>query len=347
MSDRGRLPGRRASCQRQEPRTLAADMAGDGQRWTDARQMADVVAAAYQRDPERQVRRWGDRIATCGQHITVAYDRSGEQWRRQIVRADLCRVRTCPICSWRRAERLAAEVGQRVRELCQPGGLIALMLTLTVENCGVEVLRETIRGMLAGWSRLRKRKLICDRVIHWTRSVEVTRGREHIRGDSHPHIHCLLLAQPDDAALLLSADWSAIWRDVMRLSYQPVTHIMPLDAGGGVSEALKYTVKPHDLARHAISGWLGKVGLALDGIRVFACDEGLRLREPESDDAESTGGELVDALPDGIPTPPKKAPLSVVYHWSGRAYLRGLVSIGYGAAECRALLSLSWQYRRR
>lgn len=341
----GRLPGRRASCQRQ-PHTLAADMA-DGQRWTDARQMADVVAAAYQRDPERQVRRWGERIAACGQHITVAYDRDGDGWRRQIVRADLCRVRTCPICAWRRAEKLAADVGQRVRELCQPGGLIALMLTLTVENCDVETLRDTIRDMLAGWSRLRKRKLICDRVIHWTRSVEVTRGRQHIRGDTHPHIHALLLAQPDDAAVLLSADWSMLWREVMHLSYQPVTHIMPLDVAGNIAEALKYTVKPHDLTRHAISGWLARVALAIDGIRVFACDEALRLHEPESDDAESTGGELVDDLPDGIPTPPKRAPLSIVYHWSGRAYLRGLVSIGYGAAECRALLSLSWQYRHR
>lgn len=342
----GRLPGRRASCQRQQPHTLAADMA-DGQRWTDARRMADVVAAAYGRDPERQVRRWGERIATCGQHITVAYDRDGDGWRRQIVRADLCRVRTCPICSWRRAEKLAAEVGQHVRELCQPGGLVALMLTLTVENCGVETLRETLRGMLAGWSRLRKRKVVCERVIHWTRSIEVTRGRQHIRGDSHPHIHALLLAQPDDAALLLSVNWSELWRDVMRLDYMPVTHIMPLDAGGGVAEALKYTVKPQHLEKHAVSGWLARVALALDGIRVFACDESLRVHEPESDDAESTGGELVDDLPPGIPTPPKRAPLSIVYHWSGRAYLRGLVSVGYGASECRALLSLSWQYRHR
>lgn len=346
MMSGGRLSGRGAFCQRQ-PHTLAADMAGDGQRWTDARRMADVVSAAYGRDPERQVRRWGERIAACGQHLTVAYDREGDGWRRQIVRADLCRVRTCPICSWRRAERLAADVGSRVRELCAPGGLVALMLTLTVENCSVETLRETLRGMLSGWSRLRKRKVVCERVIHWTRSIEVTRGRQHIRGDSHPHIHALLLAQPDDAALLLSVDWSTLWRDVMRLSYQPMTHIMPLDAGGGVAEALKYTVKPQNLEKYAVSGWLGKVGLALDGIRVFACDETLRLHEPESDDATDSGGELVDDLPPGIPTPPKKAPLSIVYHWSGRFYLRGLVSIGYGAAECRAMMALSWQYRRR
>lgn len=329
------------------PRTLAADMEGDGLRWTQARAMADVVAAAYKRDADARVRRWGDRIATCGQHLTVAFDPEGDGYRRQVVQAQLCRVRTCPICSWRRAERLAADIGQRIRALCGPGGMVPLMLTLTVRNCHVSHLRETVKAMLAGWSRLRKRTLLVRCVSHWTRSIEVTRGRQHIPGDTHPHIHCILLAHPDEAAALLSADWSDMWAEVMRLEYAPVTHVMPLDVSGNVAEPLKYTVKPHGLAQHAVSGWLASVALALDGTRVFACDEGLRVHEPAGDDMG--GGEVVDDLPDGIPRPPKRAPLSVVYHWSGRAYLRGCISIGYGAAEVRAmqLMYAGAAHRRR
>lgn len=330
------ISGHPCRCQSSHtPRTLAADMDGDGLRWTEARAMADVVSAAYRRDPDERVRRWGYRMAECGQHITVAYDPEGDGYRRQVVQANLCRVRTCPICAWRRAERLAAEIGQRVRALCSPGGMIPMMLTLTVRNCHVSELRETVKAMLSGWSRLRKRTLLVRCVTHWTRSIEITRGRGHIRGDSHPHMHCLLLAHPDQAAALLSADWQGMWRDVMRLDYSPVTHIMPLDVAGNVAEALKYTVKPHNLAEHAVSGWLGSVALALDGIRVFACDEGLRVHEPAGD--EPGGGDVVDELPEGMPRPPRRMPLSVSYHWSGRAYLRGIISVGYGAAEVRAM----------
>ena len=326
--DRGEGQGR-------QPSTLAADMPGDGDRWTQARQMASIVAAAYRRDPSDRVRKWGERIDDCGRVLTIAYDREGDSYRRQVVEARLCRVRTCPICAWRRAEKLAADLGQAVQRLCQPGGLVPLMLTLTVRNCHVSHLRETLQAMLKGWSLLRRRKVFQSLVVHWTRSIEVTRGRQHIPGDTHPHIHAIIMAHPDEAAALLCADWSSLWQDVMGLSYRPVCHIMPLDVQSRVVEALKYTVKPHDLTRHAVSGWLGAVALALDGVRVLACDEGLRLKEPTGD--EWAGGEIVDDLPQGIIPPPGRAPVSVTYHWSGRAYYRGLVMVGYGAEEIRAL----------
>lgn len=326
--------------------TLSADMPGDGIRWTQARLMASVVAAAYRRDPDEKVRRWGERIDQCGRTLTVAYDPEGDGYRRRVVEARLCRVRTCPICAWRRAERLAADLGQAVQRLCQPGGLVPLMLTLTVRNCNVSELRETIRDMLRGWSLMRRRKSFQGLVVHWTRSLEVTRGRAHIPGDAHPHIHAILMAHPDEAAALLCLDWSSLWQDVMRLPYAPVCHIMPLDVASRVAEALKYTVKPHDLSTHAVSGWLGAVALALDGVRVLACDEGLRLKEPAGDEWE--GGDIVDDVPQGIVRPPDRLPLSVTYVWSGTDYYRKCVYVGYGADEVRALqLMAATAYRRR
>lgn len=331
--------------------TLASDDQQDGARWTEARTMADVVAAAYQRDPDARVRRWGARIAECGQRLTYAYDPipGGDRYRRTLVQAQLCRVRTCPICAWRRAERLAADVGQAVQRLCQPGGLVPLMLTLTVRNCHVSTLREHLQAMLRGWSLMRRRRIFADHVVHWTRSVEITRGRGHIRGDSHPHLHCILMAHPDDAALLLCLDWSALWRDVLRLDYNPVTHIMPLDVAGRISEALKYTVKPHGLTQHAVSGWLGSVALAIDGVRVFACSEGLRLSDETPQDAEERPGhDEVDELPEGVPQAPRRSAVSITYRWTGRAYIRGMVTLGMGAAEHRAaLMMLASAGRRR
>ena len=323
------------------PYTLSADVAEDGEHWTLSRHEADAVAAAYQRDTSEQIRRKGHRIAECGRRLIYSFDpiAGSERYKRTLAEARLCRVRTCPICAWRRAERLAAQVGRAVQTLCAPGGLVPLMLTLTVRNCDVAVLPETLAVMLHAWSKLRKRKFFIGLIEQWTRSLEITRGRGHIRGDSHPHMHCILMATPDNAATLLGVDWAGLWAEVMQLEYKPQCHIMPLDTSNGarICEALKYTVKPHNLTQHAVSGWLARIEEALADVRVFACSQGLRITDDKVGEvAEQPGHDEVDDLPNGCPRPPKRGPVSIVYNWTGRAYIRGCVMVGQGAADIRA-----------
>lgn len=320
------------------PYTLADDVT-DGQRWNLAKAEAVVVATSFQRDLSPEIQRKGERMAGCGHRLIYAYDplKDGRGYRRTLAEARLCRVRTCPICAWRRAEKLAAEVGQVVHRLCGPGGLVPMMLTLTVRNVDVSILHDELGRMLHGWSKLRKRQYFVRLVKHWTRSIEITRGRGHIRGDSHPHIHCILMAEPEAAGLLLGVNWAKEWADVMSLDYVPQCHIMPLE--GAICEALKYTVKPHDLTRHAISGWLARVEEALSGVRVFAASNKLRLKDVAADDATETEKAVhneVDELPHGIPVGRKNIPVTVCYNWTGRAYIRGAVTIGQGAADIRA-----------
>lgn len=320
------------------PYTLADDVT-DGQRWQIAKAEATAVASAFQRDISPEVRRKGERMGTCGQRLIYAYDPLTDgRYRRTLAEARLCRVRTCPICAWRRAERLAAEVGRVIHRLCGPGGLVPLMLTLTVRNVDISGLHDELGRMLHGWSKLRKRQFFVKLVTHWTRSIEITRGRGHIRGDSHPHIHCILMAEPESAAWLMGVNWSREWADVMGLDYKPQCHIMVLN--GAISEALKYTVKPHDLTRHAISGWLARVEEALSGVRVFAASNKLRLRDvmddAVDDAAERATYNEVDELPHGIPAGRKNIAVTVCYNWTGRTYIRGAVTIGQGAADIRA-----------
>lgn len=316
------------------PYSLADDVA-DGQRWQIAKAEAVAVAAAFRRDLSPAIQRKGERIGACGHRLIYAYDPiKGGGYKRTLAEARLCRVRTCPICAWRRAERLAAEVGHVVARLCGPGGLVPLMLTLTVKNVDVSDLREELGRMLHGWAKLRKRQFMVRLVTHWTRSIEITRGRGHIRGDSHPHMHCILMAEPEAAALLMGVDWSQEWAEVMGLDYKPQCHVMPLE--GAICEALKYTVKPHDLTRHAISGWLARVEEALTGVRVFAASNKLRLKdEAEGDEAERATHDEVDELPQGVPAG-RKAPVTICYNWTGRAYIRGTITVGQGYADIRA-----------
>lgn len=316
------------------PYSLAEDVA-DGQRWQIAKAEAVAVAASFRRDLSPLIQRKGERMADCGHRLIYAYDplKNG-RYKRTLAEARLCRVRTCPICAWRRAEKLAAEVGHVVARLCGPGGLVPLMLTLTVRNVDVSALRGELGRMLHGWAKLRKRQFFARLVTHWTRSIEITRGRGHIRGDSHPHVHCILMAEPEAAALLLGVDWSREWAEVMGLDYAPQCHVMPLE--GAICEALKYTVKPHNLTQHAISGWLARVEEALSGVRVFAASSKLRLKDVAADDeAERAAHDEVEDLPRGVPVG-RRVPVTICYNWTGRAYIRGAVTVGQGYADIRA-----------
>ena len=103
--------------------------------------------------------------------------------------APYCHYRHCPVCQWRRSLRNKAIIMTALPAILEqhPSARFA-MLTLTVRNCHISELRQTITAMNGGWKRLIKRK---DwPALGWIRAVEVTRGKD---GSAHPHFHTLLM----------------------------------------------------------------------------------------------------------------------------------------------------------
>lgn len=329
-----------------EPPSLTSDNP-DAATWADYKHQADVVAWAFKAHSTAKVKRWAERIHDCGRHLTYGYTPHPEGWKRELVTARLCRVRTCPICQWRRSLKLTAEVGERLHKICTNGsGMVAVMLTLTIRNCPVTDLKSTIRAMLKAWSKLTRRAIFKD-VVHWARSVEVTRGRSYIGDDSHPHMHILLvLPQAAAEAALDTHKWACEWQNLLGLDYLPVCDIRAIDQSnkGGVREVLKYAVKPS--AETAISGWLAEVALQLDGVRIFAASLGLRLSDELEEEAadcdptdqEGTGHKIVPELPWVQGAPRKKQPVIYCYRWDGsrKKYWRTVVLWGQTPAEYRA-----------
>lgn len=142
-----------------------------------------------------------------------------------------------------------------------------LFLTLTVRNCPISELADTLTAMNSGWQRLKDRKEFAP-VLGWVRTTEVTRGQD---GSAHPHFHALVMVPPSwfrGQSYVKQARWVELWRDCMRLDYQPVVDVravkaLPpeaaqttLDAMGqalqrAVAETLKYSVKPGDMTADA------------------------------------------------------------------------------------------------
>lgn len=136
-----------------------------------------------------------------------------------------------------------------------------LYITLTIRNCPIEHLGETLTAMNAGWQRLIKRSEFAP-VLGWIRTTEVTRGKD---GSAHPHFHVLLMVPPSMLSgtnYVKQSRWVDLWASCMRLDYLPsvdVRTVKNLASGASqdvsevlrkaVAETLKYSVKPSDMTK--------------------------------------------------------------------------------------------------
>ena len=158
-----------------------------------------------------------------------------------------CRVRYCPVCQWRRSLRWKAKAHQAMPLITLQYPLHHwLFLTLTVRNCPIKELRQTLNLMNKSWVRMTKLKKFP--AIGWIRSTEITKSSN---GSVHPHFHCLLFAQPSyfQKFYLSQQDWTDLWQKSLRVDYSPLVDIRRVKGSPNsiIPELLKYTVKESDL----------------------------------------------------------------------------------------------------
>lgn len=178
----------------------------------------------------------------------------------RLLKAKFCRVRYCPICQWRRSLLWRAKFYQALPDILgQHPTARFVFLTLTVRNCEVSELRETIQAMNKAWRRLVLRKEFAS-VMGWVRTTEVTKSEND---QAHPHFHCLLMVPGwyfSGAAYVKKEDWQRSWKEALRLDYDPIVDVRAVKAKpdkakkegleiphDGLVETLKYSVKTSDM----------------------------------------------------------------------------------------------------
>lgn len=123
-----------------------------------------------------------------------------------------------------------------------------LFVTLTLRNCKITELKETLKHMHESFKRMTKLKMFP--AIGWIKSTEVTRGKD---GSAHPHFHCLLMVAPGyfGKNYIKQAEWVDMWRRSLRIDYNPVLDVQAIKKGQSpaslVPELLKYCTKESDL----------------------------------------------------------------------------------------------------
>lgn len=229
--------------------------------WDLHRSFTDSVGGIYRTAAEFE--RYAERMNGCSGLLRFGWStliETGET-RLRLRDAQFCRVRHCPVCQWRRTLMWQARFYQALPKIVVEWPTSRwLFLTLTVRNCAIESLGETLTAMNSAFQRLKDRKEFSF-VKGWIRTTEVTRGKD---GSAHPHFHCLLMVPSSwfkGKNYVKHGRWITLWQECLRVSYLPNVDIRTVKTRSGdpacnvteqlqgaVAETLKYSVKPDDMA---------------------------------------------------------------------------------------------------
>ncbi len=196
---------------------------------------------------------YSSRIESCGSYLVFAQTESGTV---KLIDARFCHAPNCPMCQWRRTLVWRAKFLTqlpKIREAYPTHRWI--FLTLTVKNCKLGELRDTIKHMSKSYNRMRG---LTDYPIEgYIRSVEVTRawdwydkannflGRHGVtwyerskEGDKHewraeptdevhPHYHVLALVPASyfGDRYIKQERWAEMWQQSLRADYKPMVHV--------------------------------------------------------------------------------------------------------------------------
>ena len=223
------------------------DLSERDRSWDKHRGNSDKVATHYRGIEE--FKKYAERIDFCSQLLDFCLVVEEQEYRLKLSIARFCRVRHCPVCQYRRSFMWKARAYKILPSVIGAyPGYRWLFLTLTVRNCEITELRNTLGLMNKSWQRLVRRKKFP--AVGWIRSTEVTRGKD---GYAHPHFHCLLLVKPSyfGKSYIKQKEWVEMWKSCLRIDYAPVVDIRAIKRGHSpnelIPEILKYTVKESDL----------------------------------------------------------------------------------------------------
>jgi plasmid rolling circle replication initiator protein Rep len=215
--------------------------------WDKHRKNADKVANYYR--GTKNYDQYATRIDSCSQLLDFKLVADEQEFKLKLDTAKFCRVRHCPVCQWRRSLMWKAKAFRILPMVIEAFPKHRwLFLTLTVPNCKITELRDTLQWVNHSWQKLTQRKKFP--AIGWLRSTEVTQGKD---GSAHPHFHCLLLVKPSyfTKYYIKQSEWTKLWRSCLKVDYNPIVDIRSVKQGIQptelVPEILKYCVKESDL----------------------------------------------------------------------------------------------------
>ena len=197
------------------------------QRWDTSKSQSDIIAKYY---TELGVTKLADRIDRCANTIgTVLQSNPAGEVRLKIRQVFLCHVRHCMVCQKARTMAWYRRFLIGLPKLFEayPNARY-ILLTLTVKNCPVNCLGETLKLMSAAFKKLMARKNVSRVLLGYVRAMEVTKSEI---GEAHPHFHVLLALKPSyfgGTHYIAQDQWATMWQESLGVDYKPVIHVAKL-----------------------------------------------------------------------------------------------------------------------
>ena len=196
-------------------------------------------------------------LEECGNNLLFSVNDKNE---KKIKSAYFCRLRTCPMCNWRKSLKMFGHTNKIVNKILEQNSSTRfLFVTFTVKNCPAEKLEETINLMNKGFKDLtnKNRKISCsaklkNNMLGYIRAMEITYNQE--KDTYHPHIHCIFAvkAQYFTKGYIKKSDWQYIWGECCVTEYEPIVKVQTIknSTSKAVAEVAKYPVKMDEIANY-------------------------------------------------------------------------------------------------
>lgn len=224
------------------------------------------------------------RLADCGSFLEFR----DYGFEMKLNRSNFCKVRLCPMCSWRRSLKIFGQVSKVMDQALVEKEYRFLFLTLTCKNVEGERLSETLDLLFKSYVKLMRRKKVKKAVKGWFRALEVTHNLDRYSTSYdtyHPHFHIVLMVNKsyfnDSSSYISHSEWVELWKSCMSVDYSPNVDIKAFKSNSkeitakSVSEVAKYTVKSSDII---VKKKDGSVDEKLTDSAVFILDNALAHR---------------------------------------------------------------------
>jgi plasmid rolling circle replication initiator protein Rep len=221
---------------------------GKDNNWKERHLEKNNLAESYRRIGSKKYYR----VADCSTFLEFRYFFNVNE--KKLNRANFCKVRLCPMCSWRRSLKIFGQVSKVMDYVEENYNYRYIFLTLTVENCYGEDLKKTLDNMTDSFNRMTRRKAFKQSIKGYFRSLEITYNKEC--NTYHPHFHLILAVNEsyftDKNYYLSQKKWTNLWKDCLKVDYTPVVDVRRIKKddnnkfGKAVAETAKYTVKSED-----------------------------------------------------------------------------------------------------
>lgn len=207
---------------------------------------------------------YSQKIGQCGNWLSFVKGKNG----LKLVDARFCMVPNCPMCQWRRTLKWRAKFLELRPKIFESWGNHRwVFLTLSMRNCELDNLKDTIKHLNGAFNRLSKNARFP--LIGLVKSVEVTRAwdiydaftgkflgrhgskwvidyqRENKRPlrlepttEVHPHLHVIGIVKPSYFSgnnYIKHSEWLEMWKKALKVEYDPSFRIQTVKCNKSIT----------------------------------------------------------------------------------------------------------------